>query len=135
MLSSVQSHLFLSLIGARTLKMPVPYRVASQCVESYTRTPSHHHLSSAVGAQITSPGRVTSLCLDYLHADVSDGGDLSLHQQEVTDGQLVTENLVPGTVDSGLTLECHLCCPSPLPTPSPGRCPPWTAAEDSVPRD
>jgi len=69
--------------------MPVPYRVASQCVESYTRTPSPHHL----GAQITSLGRVTSLCLDYLHADVSDGGDLSLHQQEVTDGQLVTESL------------------------------------------
>ena len=34
-------------------------------------------------------GRVTSSCPDYLHADVSDHrGDLSLRQQEVTDGQL-----------------------------------------------
>jgi len=47
---------------------------------------------------------------------VSDGADLSLHQQEVTDGQLVTMSLVPGTVDSDVASECHLCCPSPLPT-------------------
>jgi len=33
----VQSHLFLSPIGARTLKMPVPYPPPN--VESYTRTP------------------------------------------------------------------------------------------------
>ena len=46
---------------------------------------------------------------DYLHADASDGGDLSFHQQEVTDEQLVTESLVPGTVDSDVALECHLC--------------------------
>jgi len=37
--SSVQSHLFLSPIGARTLKMPVPYSPPS--VGVYTRTPSH----------------------------------------------------------------------------------------------
>ena len=39
--SSVQfnSHLFLSPIGARTLKMPVPYSPPS--VGAYTRTPSH----------------------------------------------------------------------------------------------
>ena len=43
----------------------------------------------------------------YLHADVSDGGDLSLHQQEVTNSQLVTESLVPGTEDSDVASECH----------------------------
>ena len=30
-----------------------------------------------------------SSCPNYLHADVSDGEDLSRHQQEVTGGQLV----------------------------------------------
>jgi len=41
-------------------------------------------------------------CPNYLHADVSDGEDLSRHQleQEVTGGQLVTMSLVSGTVDS-----------------------------------
>jgi len=57
-----------------------------------------------------------SSCPDYLHADVSDEGDLSLHQQEVTGGQLITMSLVPGTVDSDVTSECHLCCPSLLPS-------------------
>ena len=46
-----------------------------------------------------------SSCRKYLDADVSgsrdlslsDGGDLSLHQHEVTHGQLVTMSLVPGT--------------------------------------
>jgi len=47
-------------------------------------------------------------CPNYLHADVSDGEDLSRHQQEVTCGQLVTMSLVPGTVDSDVTSECHL---------------------------
>jgi len=47
---------------------------------------------------------------------VSDGEDLSRHQQEVTGGQLVTMSLVPGTVDSDVTSECHLCCPPPVPT-------------------
>jgi len=55
-------------------------------------------------------------CQNYLHADVSDGEDLSRHQQEVTDGQLVTMSLVPGTVDSDVVSECNLCCPTPLPT-------------------
>ena len=50
--NSIQSHLILSPIGARTLKMPVPY--PPSIVVSYTRTPSHHHLCSAGGAQITS---------------------------------------------------------------------------------
>jgi hypothetical protein len=36
------SHLFLSPIGARTLKMPVPYPPPS--VGAYTRTPSHQPL-------------------------------------------------------------------------------------------
>jgi len=41
-------------------------------------------------------------CPNYLHADVSDGEDLSRHQQEVTGGQLVTKSLVPGTVGEWL---------------------------------
>jgi len=57
-----------------------------------------------------------SLCPDYLHADVSNKGDLSLHQQKMTGGQLVTMSLVPGTVNSNVALECYLCCPPPLPT-------------------
>jgi len=40
--SSVQSHLFLSLIKAQTLKMPVPYSPPS--VGVYTRTPSQQPL-------------------------------------------------------------------------------------------
>ena len=55
-------------------------------------------------------------CPNYLHVDVSDGEDLSRHQQEVSGGQLVTMSLVSGTVDSDVTLECHLFCPPPLPT-------------------
>jgi len=39
-------------------------------------------------------------CPNYVHADVSDGEDLSRHQQEVTGGQFVTMSLVPGAVDS-----------------------------------
>jgi len=35
-------------------------------------------------------GRMISSCPNYLHADVSDGEDLSRHQQEVTDGQLMS---------------------------------------------
>jgi len=57
-----------------------------------------------------------SSCPDYLHADVSDGEDVSRHQHEVTGGQLVAMSLVPSTVDSDVTSECHLCCPPPLPT-------------------
>jgi len=34
----------------------------------------------------------------------------------VTGGQLVTMSLVPGTEDSDVALECHPCCPPPLPT-------------------
>jgi len=56
-----------------------------------------------------------SSCPNYLYADVSDGEDLSRHQQEVTGGQLVTMSLLPGTVDSNVTSECHLCCPPSLP--------------------
>jgi len=51
-----------------------------------------------------------SSCPNYLHADVSDGEDLSRYQQEVTGRQLVTMSLVPSTVDSNVALECHLCC-------------------------
>ena len=39
---------------------------------------------------------------------MGDGKDVSRHQQEVTDGQLVTLSLVPGTVDSDVASECHL---------------------------
>ena len=46
-----------------------------------------------------------------LHADVSDGKDLSRNQQEVTDGQLFTMSLVPGTVHSDVASECHLGSP------------------------
>jgi len=69
-----------------------------------------------------------SSCPNYLHADVSDGEDLSHHQHEVTGGKLVTMSLVPGTVDSNVALECHLCCPHPLPTEEDSG-PPWTAPE------
>jgi len=120
--SSVQSHLFWSLIGSWTLKIP---------------SLTHHSMWKAIpeplltttcvrpsGHRSPPLGRVTSSCSDYLHADVSNGGDLSLHQQEVAGGQLVTMSLVPGTVDSDVALECvcvalfycHLCCPSLLPT-------------------
>jgi len=79
-------------------------------LEAYTRTPSHNHSCSAVGAQIMSRslgrmilGRMILSCQNYLHADVSDGKDLSHHQQEVTGGPLVMMSLVPGTVDSDVT--------------------------------
>jgi len=57
-----------------------------------------------------------SSCPDYLYADVSDGQDVSRHQQEVTDEKLVTMSVVTGTVDSDVVSECHLCYPPPLPT-------------------
>jgi len=58
-----------------------------------------------------------SSCLDYLHADVSGGGDLFLHQKEANDGQLVKKSLVSGTVDSDAASECDLCWHPPgLPT-------------------
>jgi len=41
-LCSVQSHLFLSPTGVRTLKIPVPYLPSN--VGSYTQTPSHQPL-------------------------------------------------------------------------------------------
>jgi len=47
---------------------------------------------------------------------VSDDQDVSRHQEEVTDGLLVMMSLVPGTVDSNVTSEYHLCAPPPLPT-------------------
>ena len=77
-----------------------------------------------------------SSCPNYLHADVSDGEDLSRHQQEVTVGQLVTMSLVPGTVDSDVALECirSVTFAAP-PLYLQRRGPPWTAAQDSVPRD
>jgi len=52
-----------------------------------------------------------SLCPIYLHADESDGRDMSLHQQEVTGGQHATMSPVPGTVDSDVASECHLLWP------------------------
>jgi len=65
---------------AWTLQMPVPYSPPS--VESYSRTPSHDHSYSAVGAQITSLklGDLVVPKLPRLQADVSDWGDWSLHQ-------------------------------------------------------
>ena len=70
--------------------MPVPYSPPS--VGNYTRTPCHDQSYSATGAQITSLGRVISSCPNYLRADVSDGGDLSLHQQEVFEYRVFIEN-------------------------------------------
>jgi len=110
--------------------MPVPYPPPS--VGAYTRTPSHQPLLFGRRAASSPLGRMISSCPNYLHADVSDGEDLSRHQQEVTGGQLVTMSLVPGTVDPDVALECHLCFP---PLYLQGRCPPWTAAKGSVPRD
>jgi len=52
----------------------------------------------------------------HLYVDVSDDQDVSRHQEEVTDGLLVMMSLVPGTVDSNVTSEYHLCGPPPLPT-------------------
>jgi len=63
---------------------------------------------------------------NYLHADGSDGEDLSYHQHYVTGGQLVTMSLVPSTVDSDVVLECHLSCPLLY---LQRRCPPWTVGE------
>jgi len=65
---------------------------------------------------------------------VSDGEDLSHHQQEVTGGQLVTMSLVPGTVDSNVASECHRGFDAP-PLYLQRKFLPWTADEDSVPRD
>jgi len=70
---------------------------------------------------------------NYLHADVSDAEDLSRHQQEVTDGQLVTMSLVTGTVDSFVWYQIVTFAAPPLYLQR--KCPPWTAAEGSVPRD
>ena len=83
--------------------MHVPYPPPN--LGAYTRTPSHNNPCSAVGAQIMSRslGRMILSCQNYLHADVSDGEDLSHHQQEVTGGPLVMMSLVPGTVDSDVT--------------------------------
>ena len=73
-----------------------------------------------------------SSCPNYLHVDVSDGEDLSRHQQEVTGGQLVTMSLAPGTVDSNVRQSVTFAVP---PLYIQRNCPPWTAAEGSVPRD
>ena len=52
-----------------------------------------------------------SSCPNYLHADVSDGENLSRHQQYVTSGQLVTMSLVPGTLDSDGHLSVTIATP------------------------
>ena len=72
-----------------------------------------NHSCSAVGAQIIilrSDDLVVPKLLACGCEWWSQGEDLSRHQQEVTGGQLVTMSLVPGTVDSGVSSECHLCC-------------------------
>ena len=73
-----------------------------------------NHSCSAVRPQIISL-RSDDLVVPKLPA-CGRGEDVSRHQQEVTGEQLVTMSLVPGTVDSNMTLECHLCYPPPLPT-------------------
>ena len=87
--------------------MLVPYPPSN--VGVYTWIPSHNHRCSDVGHRSSPLGRMISWCPNYLHVDVSDGEDLSRHQEEVTGGQLVTVSLVPGTVDSNVSSECHLC--------------------------
>jgi len=102
-------------------------------VENYTPTPSLNHSCSAVGAQNTSL-RLISSYPDYLHADVIYGADWSLHQQEVTDGQLVTKILYPVQQ----TLMWHQSVTFQVAAPPlylRKRCPYWTAAEGSVPGD
>ena len=61
-------------------------------------------------------GWMVSSYPNYLYADVSDCKHVSYHQQEVTDGKLVTMRLVPDTEDSNVSSECHLYYPPPLPT-------------------
>ena len=97
------------------IKTPVPYRLPMWKpipgpLLTTTRVRPQGHRSSPLG-------RMILLCPNYLYADVSDGedSDLSRHQQEVTGGQLVMMSLVPGTVDSNVVSECHLCCPPNLP--------------------
>ena len=75
-----------------------------------------NHPCLAVRAQIISLRSDDLIVPKLPRADVSDGQDVSRHQQEVTEGQLVTMSLVSGTVDSDVVSECHLCCPPPLPT-------------------
>jgi len=66
-----------------------------------------------VKSRVHAMDKVRSLSLSHAF---SLGQDVSRHQQEVTDGQLVTMSLVPGTIESDVALECHLGCPLPLPT-------------------
>jgi len=96
---------------------------ASNPARQHTHTEQGEYLFFRVLVQFSSISFI-------FQSDVSDGGDLSLHQQEVTGGQLVTMSLVPSPGDSDVAPECHLCCP---PLYLRGRCPPWTSAEDSVP--
>jgi len=86
MASSVQfSFIFKSFWGPDPCPLP-----ASQCGSLYpdpflptTPVRLSGHRSSPLGQMIFS-------CPNCLHANVSDGKDVSHHQQEVTDGQLVT---------------------------------------------
>ena len=111
--SSVQSNLFFSPIGARTLVMPVLHCLPVWKVRLHNPDPFKFSLLVVFGRKGTDRlPRAISSCPIYLQADVHDEEGLSLHQQKVTGGQLVTISLVPGT-DSDVVLECHLCCPPP----------------------
>jgi len=66
--ASLQSHLSLSPIGARSLKLfKVPVIDAPPSVDSYTQILSHYHPCSTVRAQITPCGRMMALLAHYVH--------------------------------------------------------------------
>jgi len=71
--------------GILNEKPQLGLRSLSHCQKIGPRAGCTFHRSSPLGQMISS-------CPDYLHADVSDGEDVSRHQQEVTDGQLVYFN-------------------------------------------
>ena len=108
--SSVQSHLFLSPIGARTLKMPVPYTPPS--VGAYTRTPSHNHPCwewQIISLRSDDLAQTTCMWMWVMMKTC-----LAINRRWLV-GNL-SRWVLPGTVDSNVVSECHLCCPPPLPT-------------------
>ena len=74
--------------------MPVPYSPSS--VRVYTRTPIESPTTCVLpqGHRSSPLGRMISSYPNYLHADVSDGEDLSRHQQEEEEGTGVTSDVV-----------------------------------------
>ena len=92
---------------------PLP---ASYCGSLYPESFSTITRVRPLGHRSSPLDQTISSCPNYLHSDVRDGQDLSRHQQEVTGEQRVKMSFVPGTVDSDVSSECHLCCHPPVPT-------------------